>query len=69
MEKSTNKSNSTNYNKLNVDVKEYRPRRTAAALAEMRARDNVAEQLTLSDSFMVSIFNVGHRIRGECRNH
>ena len=44
MEKSTSKSKNTSHNKLNVDVKEYRPRRTAGAIAEMQTRDIIAEQ-------------------------
>ena len=44
MEKSTRKSKNTNHKKLNADAKEYRPRRTAAAIAEMRTRGIVAEQ-------------------------
>ena len=45
MEKSTSKSKNTSHKKLNVDVKEYRPQRTAAVVAGMRTRDIVAEQL------------------------
>ena len=44
MEKSTSKSKNTSHKKLNVDVKEYRPRRTAAVIIEMRTRDTVTEQ-------------------------
>ena len=44
MEKSTSKSKNTSYKKLNVDAKEHRPRRTEAAIAEMRTRDIIAEQ-------------------------
>ena len=36
MEKPTSKSKNTTHKKLNVDTKECRPRRTAAAIAEMR---------------------------------
>ena len=43
MEKSTSKSKNTSHKKLNVDAKEYRPRRTAAAIAEMQTRDIIAE--------------------------
>ena len=44
MKKSTSTSKNTGHKKLNVDAKKCRPRRTAAATAEMRTRDIVAEQ-------------------------
>ena len=44
MEKLISKSKNTSYKKLNIDTKEYRPRRTEAAIAEMRTRDIIAEQ-------------------------
>ena len=44
MEKSKSKSRNTRHKKLNVDAKEYRPQRTAAAIDEMRTRSTVAEQ-------------------------
>ena len=36
-------SKNTSHKKLNVDAKEYRPRRTAATIPEMPTRDVVAE--------------------------
>ena len=44
MEKLTSTSKNTSHKELNVDSKEYRPRRTAAAIAEIRTKDIVAEQ-------------------------
>ena len=44
MEKLISKSKNTSYKKLNVDTKEYRPRRTEAAIAEMWTNDIIAEQ-------------------------
>ena len=44
MEKSPSTSKSTSQKKLNVDGKEYRPRRTAAAVPEMGTRDIVTDQ-------------------------
>ena len=38
VEKSTNMPKNTSHKELNVDAKECRPRRKAAAFAEMRAR-------------------------------
>ena len=44
MKKSTSKSKNTSHKKLNVDAKEFKPRGTAAATAEMRTKDIIAEQ-------------------------
>ena len=44
MKKSTSKSRNTSHKKLNLDAKEYRLRRTATSVAEMRTRYIVAEQ-------------------------
>ena len=45
MKESTSKSKNTSHKKLNIDAKEYRPRRTAAAvIAEIRTKDLLAEQ-------------------------
>ena len=44
IEKSTSKSKNISHKKLNVDAKEYRPQRTAAAIAEMQTRNIIAEQ-------------------------
>ena len=40
---STSNSKKSSHKKLNLYAKEYRPRRTAAAITEMRARAIVAE--------------------------
>ena len=44
MKKSTSKSKNTSHKKLNVDAKDFKPRGTAAAIAEMRTKDIIAEQ-------------------------
>ena len=67
MGKPPSKFKSRSKKKLNVDAKEYRPRRSAATTAEMWTSDIVAEQ---SDEGMNlgEVFNIEHEIGGECRN-
>lgn len=55
IEKPTSKSKSTSQTKLNVDLKECRPRITAVAIGEMRTRGIGVEQSDARLNLAVSI--------------